>query len=883
MKQERPANPAPTRGKSSRQRRVASDRKAPASSPARFSGRATAQRDILKKADIIQLAQTALLDQFAPPFVVIDQRLHLLFFHGRIGRYLELAPGGPKRPLPSLLREPLRSKVGAFLKKSVAQKIPASGFSQVFAFSDAPHGVAISLTALSPRPDSPCFLVTFVERSEPVPRPLSDRVPADELRQMRDELHSRIGQLRTNNDEMRAAHEETVSMNEALQCSNTELETSKRDLQALNKEMTVINARLHAKMEELEGSTNDMSSLLSSTNIAVVFLDLNLRIRRYTPAVNDLVELFPSIIGRHLHDVTLKVDDPSLTRDIQRVFANHVPMETEVGNGTGPTYIRRVLPYHTVDNRLNGIVVTFVDITQRKLAEMALRTNETQYRLILEGIKEYAIFLLDRDGRFASWAAGAERILGFSEAEMLGQHLHAILAAEDRATGIAEKELNEAVKKNTALVERWHVRKDGSKFWGTGTLSALYDETGRPYGFVMVVRDNTDRKFFEEALKQAKRYAENANASKDYFLANVSHELRTPLATIMLWSKLLSAQGTVDPAFLKEGLEAIGKSAKEQQALIDDLTDTSKIVAGKLRLEFKEMDLNQLIHDAMAAIQLTATEKGLVLDESLDPTVGIVQADPRRLRQVLMNVLNNAVKFTPAGGRISIKNERMGAIVEIHVTDTGKGISQESIGRVFDRYMQVEPNTIPTSGGMGLGLAIARQLVESHGGTIQAHSDGVGKGTVFTVRIHLPRIHQPATTTEDLPAPCPTLNGLRILLVEDAPATRKALTTVLNRAGAEVTDVDAAESALSSFDRQIPHLILSDIGLGKISGHDLIREIRARENERKIAMVPAVALTAYADEKNRLKALECGFQECLTKPVDPVFLVTTLASLHPDH
>lgn len=703
--------------------------------------------------------------------------------------------------------------------------------------------------------------------------------PTLDVGQTRDELQDTIAQLRTSNDEIRASQDETISLNENLQSANVELESSKEELQTLNDEMLAVNAQLQAKMDELEASRNDMSSLLSSTNIAVVFLDLKLRVRRYTPAMNELIRLTVNDVGRPLSDLALRFTDPTLFQDARLVLANSVPIENEIVSDIGRTYIRRVLPYRAFDQRLNGVVLTFVDITQRKHAELALSANEAQYRLILEGIKEYAIFLLDREGRIATWAAGAERILGYSETEALGQHLRFIHTPEDRSAGMAEKELGEAEKNNTVFVERWHIRKDGGRFWGTGTLSTLHDQAGQTYGFVKVVRDNTDRKFFEEALKQAKMYAENANASKDYFLANVSHELRTPLATIMLWSKLLAAQENPDPAFLKDGLEAIDKSAKEQQALIEDLMDTSKIVAGKLRLEFKEMDLNQLIRDALASLTLTATEKGLTLDEKLDPEVGTVRADPRRLRQVLMNVLNNAVKFTPAGGHISVRSERHGAIVEIHVTDTGQGISKEFIGRVFERYVQAEQGNLPTSGGMGLGLAIARQLVESHSGTIRAHSEGLGKGTAFSIHLHLPRIVSTPAALSSAPEPSRTLHGLRILLVEDTPSTRKALTAVLTKAGAEVVAVDDAASALSSFDAQCPDLILSDIGLGKVSGHELIKQIRAREISRKLPAIPAVALTAYADEKNRQKALDCGFQECLTKPVEPNSLLAILATL----
>lgn len=242
----------------------------------------------------------------------------------------------------------------------------------------------------------------------------------------------------------------------------------------------------------------------------------------------------------------------------------------------------------------------------------------------------------------------------------------------------------------------------------------------------------------ETTLKQAQRDTKNAHAAQDYFVANVSHDLRTPLATITLWTQLLRTKGNPDAALLKEGLEAIDLSVKEQQALIDDLIDTSRIVAGTLRLEFSETNLNQLVSDALATVTPFATAKGLSLKTVLDPEVGVVRADPRRLRQVLMIILNNAIKFTAAGGRISVKSQRNGNTVEIDVADTGRGISQELLAQVFDRHLPAGQNEGPASGRQS--LAIARQLVESHRGTIRAQSDGPGRGAVFSIGIHLPRI-----------------------------------------------------------------------------------------------------------------------------------------------
>lgn len=651
---------------------------------------------------------------------------------------------------------------------------------------------------------------------------------------------------------------------------------SRRQGQAADSEPA---AQPPGKMEELENSTNDINSLLSSTDIAVVFLDRQFRIRKFTPAVKDLFELIDSDVGRPLSDLALKFTDLTLSRDIGCVLANGTALEAEVNSSSGRTYMRRVLPYRKNGSSMDGVVVTFVDISARKLAEMEMRRSESIHRLILRGIKEYGIFMMDLAGNFVTWTPGAEHIFGYSEKEALGQHLRMIQSEENRTTGMVEKELTMARAGNDVFIERWHQRKDGTRFWGTGILSILNDENNQPYGFVKVVRDNTDRKVAEDALHHAMQQAEAANASKDHFLANVSHELRTPLSATMLWAKLLLEQDEIEPDLLREGLNAIARSSKEQQMLIEDLMDTAKIVAGKLRLEASDFGLNRLIETFLPAIRTIGTEKSIVIETELDPEIGTIKADPRRIQQVISNLLNNAIKFTPSGGRVHIRTLRKGETVEIRIADNGQGIKKEFLSRIFDRFIQLEQGSTPTASGMGLGLAICKQLVEMHGGSIRAESPGKDQGAEFIVVLPLPRRQASPEDAWALPPPSITLRGWRILLIEDAVETRHALKTVLMDAGAEVAAVGTAKAALQEFDRNTPDLILSDIGLGGMSGHELIAEIRRREREKERPAVPAVALTAYADEKNFRKAFESGFQECLAKPVEPLVLIGKLANL----
>jgi two-component system CheB/CheR fusion protein len=667
------------------------------------------------------------------------------------------------------------------------------------------------------------------------------------------------------------------------QSSNGESETSKEELRSLNEEPTTVNFQLPAKMEELERTTSDLKGLLNSTDIAVMFLDTQFCLRFFTPPLKDLFDVIPSDLGRPLTDLARKFKDDELLADAKAVLDQAVRVEKEIASKSGRTYVRRILPYRAADTGVKGVVITFIDVGERTYAETALREREEQYRLIFEGLRDYAIFMLDRKGLIASWNSGAERVLKFTQSEAIGQPLSLIFGPEDREAGIPAKELEQAQKLGSVTQEGWRLRKDGIKFWGVGTLTALVDASGQLRGYTKILRDNTAQKLSEEALKQASRIAEEANKAKDNFLANVSHELRTPLGAIVLWINLLEEEGTPVAQRVKETLDAIKRCADEQGKLIEDLVDTSRIVAGKFRLDFREVPLNSVVQAAIESIRPNAIEKGIKIEETLDPRIGTVNADPSRIQQVIWNLLNNAVKFTAAGGSVKVEMRRYDKNVEIRVTDTGQGISKEFLPYIFERFGQADPfGDGRFNNGLGLGLSIAKQIVEMHGGTISAESDGPQKGAVFIVWLPLPEVAVSGSVAVEKPPRqklSKALAGRYVLLVEDAKQTREALTAVLQKADAEVAAADTAKAALESFGQRRPDLIVSDIGLPDIDGYKLITQIRDIEKASNVASVPALALTAFAGKNVRSKALQSGFQLCLTKPIRARDLVSTLVSL----
>jgi len=381
------------------------------------------------------------------------------------------------------------------------------------------------------------------------------------------------------------------------------------------------------------------------------------------------------------------------------------------------------------------------------------------------------------------------------------------------------------------------------------------------------------------------REAEAASRLKDEFLATVSHELRTPLTAMLGWAELLR-MGRLSESKQRQALATIERNARAQVQLVEDLLDVSRIVSGRLRLEMAAVLPGQFIEPAAESVRVAADAKEVALELDLDPTIGPVLGDAARLQQVAWNLLTNAVKFTPRGGRVRVTSRRVGPSVELRFCDTGRGVSPEFLPYMFDRFRQADGSSTRAQGGLGLGLAIVKHLVELHGGTIEAHSDGEGCGSEFIVRLPVPEggllaaprsIEAPLHSSLGFDCP-PEVVGLRVLVVEDEPDTRNLLVMLLELCHAQVVSAASAAEARELVARDAPHLIISDIGMPGGDGYALIRDVRAMPDDRG-GRVPAVALTAYARAEDRARALRAGFDEHLPKPVEPRELVRVIASL----
>ena len=359
----------------------------------------------------------------------------------------------------------------------------------------------------------------------------------------------------------------------------------------------------------------------------------------------------------------------------------------------------------------------------------ALRDLEERFRLLVEAVQDYAIYMLNPDGTVASWNSGAQRIKGYAASEILGKHFSIFFTPEDVAAGVPDRQLRRAREHERIDDEGWRVRKDGSRFWADAAITALWDEENRLRGYAKVTRDLTERRQREQAERLALLHAET-NRLKDEFLAIVSHELRTPLNVIVgeVWRlrHLDLAQEQQDRAW-----EALERNVAMQTRIIDDLLDVSRIISGKVEFEPERVDLAKIVAQAVEDTSRTSPE--LKVDLTPAPTEAPILGDPARLHQIFSNVLANAVKFTPAGGRVNVAVRVDGDRAICQVRDTGVGIPSEFLGRVFDRFSQADSSTRRAFGGLGLGLSIAKHLIDLHNGTIAVESEGEGRGTTFTL------------------------------------------------------------------------------------------------------------------------------------------------------
>jgi PAS domain S-box-containing protein len=536
------------------------------------------------------------------------------------------------------------------------------------------------------------------------------------------------------------------------------------------------------------------------------------------------------------------------------------------------------------DGEIGGFLKITRDLTERRLADEALRQSEERFRLLVDVVEDYAIFMLDPQGNIASWNRGAERIKGYRADEIIGRHFSTFYRPEDVQSGHPQDELAVARSEGRYQEEGWRVRKDGSLFWADVTITAIRDDLGTLRGFAKVTRDLTQRRAAEQQQLQlfreqaARAEAEKANQIKDEFMAVLSHELRTPLNAIVGWAHLLRAPERLPPEQVARGLEAIERNATIQTQIVSDVLDISRITSGKVRLSPRGVDLRDVVAAAVDTTRLAAEAKRIDLQATLPADPQFAWADADRLQQVVLNLLANAVKFTPSGGRVEATLATRGSRIELTVRDNGIGIGPEFLPHVFESFRQADSSSSRSHGGLGLGLAIVKRLVELHGGRVTAQSEGEGRGTAMTVTLPVLPVTAAAPSAHASETPATRLDGLSILLVEDHADSRDLLIAILEGLGGVVYPAASAAEGLGLLRKARPDVLVSDLEMPGESGYVLIQKIRALPPEAG-GLTPAIALTAYARADERMQALASGFQAHLAKPALPEQLAAAIAGV----
>jgi PAS domain S-box-containing protein len=546
------------------------------------------------------------------------------------------------------------------------------------------------------------------------------------------------------------------------------------------------------------------------------------------------------------------------------------------------------------NNNVAGGIAIVTDISARKQAEEATHAAYRQLAFHVES-SPLAVVEWDSDFRVSRWSQSAERLFGWKADEVIGKHVNEwrfVFADDVDAVALVTNRQREGVEVHSVLRNRNYTR-EGAILYCEWYNSVLHDDRGQLISVLSLVLDVTERKKAEEERaaslireRDARQHAEEADRLKDEFLATLSHELRTPLTSILGWASMIR-NGEVEGANATRALETIERNARSQARLIDDLLDVSRIITGNLRLDLNPLNLTAVVEAAVNALRPTADVKDIKLTIRFTPGECLVKGDPNRLRQVIWNLLSNAIKFTHRGGSVNIDLRCVESNARLMISDNGEGISETFLPYVFERFRQAEPSISRKQGGLGLGLAVVRHLVELHGGMVSAESEGPGRGSTFTVDLPLAQERRDPARAEERRREIERrrsrtnrvrLDGVHVLLVEDDDDSRKLLGTMLKRNGARVTSTKSAAEALNVFAEQLPDILISDIGMPEQDGYELIRKLRHLPGD-KGGLTPAIALTGYASRKDRERALEAGYHKHMAKPIEQADMIAAIASL----
>lgn len=814
-------------------------------------------------------AYDLLLDRYMPPSLLLNGDRQLLDCFNGAEELLEVHGRRPSLDALSLIDPEIRTTLVGALHRVAKdrQTVRFSGVRLNVRGQDRMYNVTVE-ALLHPESHVLNYLIAF-QLIGPAPEEHFEPAPSqgrlsvanvqrleDELRFAKENLQATIEELETSNEELQATNEELVASNEELQSTNEELHS-------VNEELYTVNAEHQRKISELAELNQDLHHLLENTNVATVFLDRELRVRKFTSRVHDIFDLLETDVGRPLASFSHRLNYPHLIADAQSVLTSQDSVECEVHADDGTCYLLRLQPYWVGDD-IEGVVVSLVDIS----ALDDLRGRLRWLSAIVESSDD-AIISVDLSGRVNSWNRGAELLYGYPASEMVGETLERI-TPPDRRAELRELLQRVGMGEHVQTLETVRQRKDGTPVDVSVTISPVYDPDGGVGGASKIDRDITAEKAARQAVHEQVR-------QREQFLAMLSHELRNPLSAVLHASRLLRT----DRAPVAEhvaAVETIERQAGLMASLLNDLLDVARVSHGKISLRRRRLDLTSLIEDVRqsTAAAVNAGESILNVDVPDEPLW--VDGDAGRLIQIQGNLIINAAKYSPNGSTIEVRLRRDEDYAVISVRDQGVGIPAEFLPRIFEPFAQSNATLHRSEGGLGVGLSLVKSLTELHGGTVTVHSTGTDFGSEFIIR--LPLAEPPDSTDESDNA---SSNGqrpsLRIVLVEDQEDNRRLLAELLRLEGHAVETAVDGQDGIQRIQSVKPDVALVDIGLPGLDGYELARCVR---QDAGLASVRLVALTGYGRPADIDQARSAGFDYHLVKPVDPATLSRLLGGHAPE-
>ncbi|MGK3966762.1 chemotaxis protein CheB [Sorangium sp. So ce118] len=814
----------------------------------------------------------ALLDEFMPPSLLVNDAGELVHAFGGASRFLKVKDGRVGLNAFEMLDCDLKMMLTAGLQRAL--KEPSA---IVFKGVQAEGGVyKVTIRRVESRRGTlPHVLITF-DAIEGAPQRAAmpekeinlDDISREQLSALEAELGYTKQSLQATTEQLEASNEELQAANEELLASNEELQSTNEELQSVNEELYSVNAEYQRKIADLTELGNDMENLLSSTDIGTIFLDKELKIRKFTPQIAESFNLLLQDVGRPIETFTYAVDHPELTEDLRRVLATGERVERELRDRHNRSFFLRILPYRA-KGTVAGVVLTLIDVSGLKAAEDALFHERYLLNSLLRSVPD-AIYFKDARGRFIRTNHAMAKRLGLSDPREAAGKTGFELPGHEAALAVHQQDevvLRTGEAQHYKLEKR--LRQDGVVEWDLVTRLPLMDATGHIVGIIGIFRSVTEQKRSEEQIKDAVR-------RRDEFLAMLSHELRNPLGAIVHATALLredsGASGLDDKV-----LQILERQSAQMARLLDDLLEASRVTQNKIELRKRVLDLGSVVKDATDAVKNLMDSRGVNFSTVVDPEPIWVEGDPARLQQVQVNLLNNAAKYTPRGGHVTLEARRVDGHAVVRVKDDGLGIPKEMLDTVFELFVQSSRTLDRSAGGLGVGLTLVRGLVEKHGGTVSARSDGEGKGSEFEVWLPVTeRPHEKEAIRGSLLRKFP--KGSRVVVVEDNADGREALCALLKRAGFECHSTDHGIAGIELMDAVLPHIAIVDIGLPGIDGLEFARRVREKRQHKNVYLI---ALTGYGQQNDREKASGAGFDEHLVKPVDLATLKRLLADGEP--